>query len=110
MLSDKINERIDDLYKQADAMGKWKEAAVGLDHQRRSKRAELRKQVQGTNDAKTDYAESHHDYVTLCAQVAEAEGQYTRLKARHDIALAAMSVWQTCVRIEHKELQTLRHQ
>lgn len=112
-VSDNVNKRIDELYKEADDMGKWKQLAVGLEGRRKGKRGELWRSAPDdckTADAKTAYAESHPDYLAIYNQQAEAEGEYIRLKARHDIALAAMSVWQTVKRIEAKELETLRGQ
>lgn len=104
----KISERIAELYDEAERIGKWTQAAVALDHERRIIRARLTLEADGKSMAERDaQAMAHPDYAEACKRAADAEGERKRLDARHRIALAAMSVWQTAERTKRTELSSL---
>ena len=85
---------------EAETMGKAKQAAIGLDNLRKAKRAELMRTQAGTKDEREGYAITQPEYMELCEQYAEAEGDYIRLKARHEIGMAWVSFQQTLARLE----------
>jgi len=85
---------------EAELLGKAKQAATGLDYLRKSKRSELMRTQSGSVAERENYALTQPEYIDLCNQHAEAEGDYIRLKARHDIGLAWISFQQTLFRLE----------
>lgn len=107
-MSDAVARRLNELRVQAEAYGDAARDAYRLDHLRKIVRARLMQESGASSVAAAEkYAEAHDEYVSAVEQAAEAEGRRVALKALHEVAMQAMSVWQTGKRAETEKMKYL---
>jgi len=89
------NAAIDFILKNASKFAQSKGTRVQLEEYRKSKKAILMSQEEGTLGAKEMYAYAHPEYVALLMDIKEAIAEEEELKYKLEAAKLRVEVWKT---------------
>ena len=107
-MSDALSRRLEELRQQAEQYGNAARDAYRLDQLRKITRARLMKDSDASSiAAKETEAMASQEYEQIMHQAAEAEGLRVGLRSLHEVAMKAMSVWQTERRAEAERMKHL---
>lgn len=107
-MSDALSRRLEELRQQAEQYGNAAREAYRLDQLRKITRARLMKDSPASSVAAKEVdAYASPEYERLANEAAEAEGLRVGLRALHEVAMQAMSVWQTEKRAETERMKHL---
>jgi len=89
------NAAIDFILKNASKFAQSKGTRVQLEEYRKSKKAILMSQEEGTLGAKEMYAYAHPEYVALLMDIKQAIAEEEELKYKLEAAKLRVEVWKT---------------
>ena len=89
------NAAIDFILKNASKFAQCKGTRVQLEEFRKSKKAILMSQEEGTLGAKEMYAYAHPEYVALLMDIKQAIAEEEELKYKLEAAKLRVEVWKT---------------
>ena len=89
------NSAIDFILKNASKFAQSKGTRVQLEEYRKSKKAILMSQEEGTLGAKEMYAYAHPEYVALLMDIKQAIAEEEELKYKLEAAKLRVEVWKT---------------
>jgi len=89
------NAAIDFILKNASKFAQSKGTRVHLEEYRKSKKAILMSQEEGTLGAKEMYAYAHPEYVALLMDIKQAIAEEEELKYKLEAAKLRVEVWKT---------------